>query len=184
MEKKRTGSFESVLWRLKLFFSGLFVDEFAVGLEVEDLDFLLALPEEETALLGDAGLVGHFIAGFAYPEVGDVEAGVGVFDIVDDGFGVVVAAFDDVVGLHAFIGENHGLARLLLVEVGHLEGVLVDLPPGDVGGVGHLALEIFDVVDFHVLFVDGLLCEKGSGGEEKECCNECYFLHGDTYFFN
>ena len=85
--------------------------------------------------------------------------------------------FDDVVGFHAAVGEDHGLGRFLVVEVVDFEGVFVDLVPLDVGGFFDLALEVFDVGDFDVLFGDFLLGKNDSLTEEEGHCDEGYLFH-------
>lgn len=157
-------------------FRGLFGgDEFAVDLEVEDFLVFDFLPPEEAFFQNDVRLVGHFVAGFADPEFFDGVFGVVGFDVGGDGEGEVV--FDDVVGFHAAVGEDHGLGGFLVVEVVDFEGVFVDLVPLDVGGFFDLALEVFDVGDFDVLLGDFFLSHECTLGEEECGCDECYLFH-------
>ena len=93
--------------------------------------------------------------------------------------GGVVLFVDVVVGLGAFVGEHHGLAALIDIKIDDLEGVFVNLVPLHVGGIFHLALEVFYIVYLDVFLGHRLniLCNEGSMEEHECCCESEYLFH-------
>lgn len=78
----------------------LYIDEFTIGFEVEQLDVAFSLPEQ-TFADGDAGLIGGFLFNGANIHVGDVVFWVLVGHGVLYGMWVVFA-LDKIAGFSAF----------------------------------------------------------------------------------